>query len=278
MSQDIKITVLSDNTVGTRDLRGEHGLAFWVETKCNCLLFDTGQGIVLSDNARALSLDLDAVDTIVLSHGHNDHTGGLADVLREAAGPVTVYAHPDALLPKFKQGDAGVRDIGMPAECRSAILSGQCKFTSSRQSVEVAPGIWTTGEIPRRHPEEAIAESFCRDPHGQEADLLPDDQALFMRAAQGTVVLLGCAHSGIINTLDQVQRLNEGKPVHCVIGGMHLRSATEERMAWTIRELRRFKISILAPMHCTGQKTAAALWMAFPDTCQPCGVGSRFEF
>ena len=278
MNTNVKITVLSDNTVGTRDLRGEHGLAFWVETTCNCLLFDTGQGLVLPDNARALSLDLDAVDTIVLSHGHNDHTGGLASILREAAGPVTVHAHPDALLPKYRQKAAGVNEISMPAECRAAIFDGRCQFTSSRRSVEVVPGIRTTGEIPRRHREEAITESFCRDPEGRETDLLLDDQALFMETAQGTVVLLGCTHSGIINTLDHVQELTGGKSVHAVIGGMHLRSATDNRMAWTIRELRRFKISILAPMHCTGQKAIAALWAAFPITCQACGVGALFEF
>ena len=278
MNARMNITVLSDNTVAARAARGEHGLAFWIETGENCLLFDTGQGLVLADNAQALRVDLDAVDTIVLSHGHYDHTGGLADVLRETTGPVVVYAHPDAHLPKYQQGEGGVRDIGMPAACRDAMLGGRCRFTPSRQSAEVAPGIWTTGEVPRQHPEEATTEPFCRDPEGREIDLLSDDQALFMWTAQGTVILLGCAHSGIINTLDHVQGLTDGKPVRAVMGGMHLRSATEDRMAWTIRELRRFKINLLVPMHCTGQKSVAALWAAFPNTCQACGVGTLFEF
>jgi len=274
----MKITILADNTVAVRDVRGEHGLAFWIDTGVNCLLFDAGQGLVLADNAQALRVDLDAVDTIVLSHGHYDHTGGLAHVLRETLDPVAIHAHPDALLPKYQRGKAGVRDIGMPAECREAILGGRCRFTPSRRSAEVAPGIRTSGEIPRRHPEEAIAEPFCRDPEGREPDPLSDDQALFMGTAQGTIVLLGCAHAGIINTLDHVQGTTNGMPVCAVIGGMHLRSATEDRMAWTIRELRRFKINLLVPMHCTGQKSVAALWAAFPDACQPCGAGTVFEF
>jgi 7,8-dihydropterin-6-yl-methyl-4-(beta-D-ribofuranosyl)aminobenzene 5'-phosphate synthase len=274
----MKITVLSDNTVAGRNTRGEHGLAFWIDTGVNSLLFDTGQGLVLADNAQALQIGLDAVDTIVLSHGHYDHTGGLASILRETAGRVIVQAHPSALLPKYQQGPEGVRDIGIPNECRAALQSEQCQFISSRCSQEVAPGVHTTGEIPRRHPQERIAEFFCCDPEGRVPDPLLDDQALFMETAQGTVVILGCAHSGLINTLDCIQDLSKGKPLRVVIGGMHLRSANEERIQWTIRELRRFNLNVLAPMHCTGPKAMAELWAAFPLTYQAVGVGTSFVF
>jgi 7,8-dihydropterin-6-yl-methyl-4-(beta-D-ribofuranosyl)aminobenzene 5'-phosphate synthase len=274
----MKITILSENTALARDIRGEHGLAFWIDTGEHCLLFDTGQGLVLTENAQALHVDLDAVDTIVLSHGHYDHTGGLVAALRQAAGTVTVHAHPDALLPKYYRDKTNVRETGMSAETRAAIVSDRCRFVPSRQSVEVAPGIRTTGEIPRRHPEETITEPFCRDPQGRDPDLLLEDQALFMESPRGTVVLLGCAHAGIVNTLDQVQRLTSNKPVHAVIGGTHLRSASAERIAWTIRELRRFNLNLLAPLHCTGQKSFAALWSAFPNICQAGGAGTVFEF
>ncbi len=274
----MKIVILAENTALARDVRGEHGLAFWIATDEQCLLFDTGQGLVLADNAQALRVDLTAVDTMVLSHGHYDHTGGLAAVLRQAAGTVTVHAHPDALLPKYHQDKTGAREIGMSAGARDALLGKQCRYTASRQSSEVAPGIWTTGEIPRLHPEEAIAEPFCRDPEGIDPDLLLDDQALFMESPRGTVVLLGCAHAGIINTLDYIQRLTGNKPVRAVIGGTHLRAASAERMHWTIRELRRFNINLLVPLHCTGQKSLAALWSAFPNTCQAGGAGTVFEF
>jgi len=274
----MKITVLADNTVAVRNMRGEHGLAYWIDTGENSLLFDTGQGLVLADNAQALQMDLDAVDTIVLSHGHYDHTGGLASILHQTTNSVAIHAHPGVIQPKYQQGEKGGRDISMPEACREALLGGRCQFIPSRGSVEVAPGIRTTGEIPRLHPEEAIIEPFCRDPEGNEVDLLLDDQALFMGTTQGTVVLLGCAHSGIINTLDYIQGLTQGTPLRAVIGGMHLRSASEDRMTWTIRELHRFNINILAPMHCTGQKAIAELWAAFPFNCQPVGVGTCFLF
>lgn len=215
----MRITILADNTVAARNARGEHGLAFSIESGENCLLFDTGQGLVLADNAHALNVDLDAVDTIVLSHGHYDHTGGLAEILHVTAGPVAVHVHPDAILPKYQQGEAGVRDIGIPAQSQEAVRSSRCPFAASRQSAEVAPGIWTTGEIPRLHPEEAIAEPFYRDREGRETDPLLDDQAQFMGTAEGTTVLVGCAHSGIINTLDYIQSLTDGKADFITLAG-----------------------------------------------------------
>lgn len=278
MSAALRIRILADNTVAKPALRGEHGLAIWVASAETRLLFDTGQGLVLADNALALRVDLGAVDAIILSHGHYDHTGGLAAVLRPAQRAVTVHAHPAACEPKFRREDAGVRDIGMPADSRTALRGPTSRLVLSRQSTAVAPGIHTTGEIPRVHAEEALDRTFCCDPHGRETDPLSDDQALLIETAPGTVVLLGCAHAGVINTLDHVRELTAGRPIHAVIGGLHLRSATAARLAWTLQSLRRFEIGLIAPLHCTGQKANAALWAAFPDACQPCGVGTLFEF
>lgn len=105
-----------------------------------------------------------------------------------------------------------------------------------------------------------------------------DDQALFIATTGGTVVLLGCAHSGVINTLDHVRGLTQNTHIRAVIGGMHLRSTSDARLSWTIRELRRFGLDVLVPMHCTGEKAAAALWNAFPAACRPGGVGTVFDF
>lgn len=278
MTMPLRIIILADNTAGPRDVRGEHGLSYWIETSDHCLLFDTGQGLVLEDNARALNLDLDAVDTVVLSHGHYDHTGGLVVIERLAGSDVRVVAHPSAFLPKYKRTDTGTRYIGIPSDSRDALSRMSCPPVCSTMPMEVAPGVWMTGEIRRRHPEEVATESFCADAEGRTEDPLRDDQALFIETQRGTIVLLGCAHAGLINTLDHVQELTQGRPVHAVIGGMHLCPASESRLAWTLDRLRSFDLGRLVPLHCTGPKASAALWHAFPGICVAGGAGTRFEF
>lgn len=278
MNGKIKITVLADDFVAARQARGEHGLAFLLETHDSRLLFDTGQGFVIADNARVMGVDLNTVDTVVLSHGHYDHTGGLPWVSGQASKRVTVHAHPDALLPKFHVGPEGAREIGMSKQCLGIINSEKCNLICNKNPVEVAPGVTTTGEIRSRRPEEAIVEAFCRDEQGVEPDELYDDQSLFIDTPDGVVVLLGCAHAGVVGILDYITTLTSGRHVRALIGGMHLGTASDERTAWTTNELRGFNIPFMAPMHCTGQKAAAALWTAFPGACRPCGAGMIFEF
>jgi 7,8-dihydropterin-6-yl-methyl-4-(beta-D-ribofuranosyl)aminobenzene 5'-phosphate synthase len=273
-----RIIILSDNSAGTSNTRAEHGLAFWVETGDHCLLFDTGQGLVLEDNAQALDVDLDAVDTVVLSHGHYDHTGGLPVVVHRAEADLRVFAHPDAFRPKYKRATSGTRYIGIPPASLEALSGLKYPTADTRSAMEVVPGIWVTGEIPRSHPEEAATEGFCTDPEGLHDDPLLDDQALFIDAPQGTVVLLGCTHAGLINTLDHISRLTQGRPIHAVLGGTHLRSATHSRIDWTLDELKYFNLQRLAAIHCTGDQATAALWNAFPGICVPGGTGMSFDF
>ena len=117
----MKITVLVENTAESPGLLAEHGLAFWIEAGSQCILFDTGQGNVLLNNAYRLGISLSRVDAIVLSHGHYDHTGGLADALR-GNRPEAVYAHPAAMKPKFARNKDGTsREIGVPSLCEWAV-------------------------------------------------------------------------------------------------------------------------------------------------------------
>ncbi len=269
-----RIAVLADDTVAARSARGEHGLCFHIESGDRRILFDTGQGLVLADNALALGIDLGAVDTIVLSHGHYDHTGGLPLVLAATRAPVTVHLHPDALQPKFNQ----TRSIGIPFAARDALAGPNVRLVQSGEPGEVAPGLFRTGEIPGPHPEEALAETFHLDPESHAIDPLLDDQSLFFDTPQGTVVLLGCAHAGVIHILDHIQNRTNHRPIHAVLGGMHLGTATPARLAWVIGRLRYIAPHLLVPMHCTGPKAMAALWHEFPDACRPGGAGAIFEY
>lgn len=278
MKSSLKVSLLSENTAGGHGIHGEHGLAFWIECVGQRILFDTGQGLVLSENAAVMNVDLAFVDAIVLSHGHYDHTGGLAQVLAAARRPLPVYAHPGALAAKYRATDVGVRDIGMPDACLRAVQGNAARLMPSVVAATIAAGIRTTGEIPRIYPEEASAERFCLDAEGRVADPVADDQALIVETGTGIVVLLGCAHAGLINTLDHIRDLTAGAPIRAVVGGLHLRSATPGRLEWTIRELRRFDIAALYPMHCTGFAATAALWQAFPGRVQSAGAGATLTF
>jgi 7,8-dihydropterin-6-yl-methyl-4-(beta-D-ribofuranosyl)aminobenzene 5'-phosphate synthase len=278
MSRIARITVLADNCVQGRGLLGEHGLAFWIETGGRCLLFDTGQGAVLSHNAQNLGVPLERADAIVLSHGHYDHTGGLAEGLR-AAPQASLYAHPAAFEPKYLRYDDGIgHDIGVPALYRNVARAPSREFIRTEQLTEVFPGAFVTGVIPRRTGYEDTGGPFFTDRECRHADPLLDDQALFFDTPRGIVVLLGCAHAGVVNTLQYIGEVTNGRPIRAVMGGMHLVTASRARMDRTIEEFRQRDIEHLGPAHCTGPAATAELWNAFPGRCFPCTVRTRVDF
>lgn len=274
----MNVTVLADDTVGTRQTLAEHGWAVWIEAGGRRWLFDTGQGRVLSHNARELEIGLDTVDGVILSHGHYDHTGGLAALLQNRHLPLDLYMHPAALDGKYQGTAAPARYIGIPESGRQALHAEPVHLEATRRPAEVAPGIRITGGIPRLHPQEDGEHAFRCDREACDPDPLLDDQALFLDSRKGTVVVLGCAHAGVINTLDYIQSLTGEARIHAVIGGMHLGSVSAGRLRWTLDQLRRFEIQLLAPSHCTGPRAVAALWNAFPGETHPCGTGIRFDF
>jgi 7,8-dihydropterin-6-yl-methyl-4-(beta-D-ribofuranosyl)aminobenzene 5'-phosphate synthase len=278
MKAPLAITTLVENSVHARGLRAEHGLSFHLQAGPRSLLFDTGQSLLLLHNAPKLGINLAETDAIVLSHGHNDHTGGIA-AAREAAPQARLFLHPAALSPKFAADPNGAsRPIGIDVASAEAIRKAASGVVWTTKPTEVLDGIFVTGEIPRANHFEETGGRFFLDPACTQPDPLSDDQALFFDTADGLVVLLGCAHSGVINTLKHVRHLAGGRPIHTVLGGMHLLTASPERMDQTIAAFRRLDIQRLAPAHCTGLPAIARLWNAFPQRCTPCAVGMRMLF
>lgn len=275
----ICITTLVENTASGRGVRGEHGLAFWIEAGPHHVLFDTGQTAdVLLHNADRLKIYLAAADTVVLSHGHYDHTGGLDEVLRQTSRP-RLLLHPAALSRRFiRRLDGSVPDIGIPAGLTEADLRQRTELVWTAQPTDAVAGLKVTGEVPRNTDYEDTGGAFYLNSACTWPDPITDDQAVFFDTSEGTVVLLGCAHAGVINTLHYVQRLTDGQPIRAVIGGMHLAHASPERMDRTVQALRQLDVGLIAPTHCTGARSAARLWAELPDRWQPCPVGTRFEF
>jgi len=278
MTSKARVTVLVENTAQGPGLLAEHGLAYWIEYSGRRVLFDTGQGGVIANNAYRLGIPLYQVDAVVLSHGHYDHTGGLMHVLRDNR-PARVYAHPAALEPKYARNKDGTsRDIGMPYLSEQPLRKRKDRWVKTESPTEILNGLSVTGPIPRGTEFENTGGPFFLDPHCERPDPLADDQSLFFESARGTVVLLGCAHSGVVNTLQYVRQLTESRPTAFIIGGMHLVGASEERLRRTIEEFRALGIRRVAPAHCTGMPATVALWNAFPKRCVPCHVGAQFEF
>jgi len=277
LNKELTITVLVENCVRGHNLLGEHGLSLWIEYGEHKILFDTGQTGVVWKNARHLDIPLERGDGIVLSHGHYDHTGGL-DAVLEQTGPLPLYAHPRVRRPKYvRNPDGTAREAGMPISSRQA-FDAISRVETTEKPREIVPGMWCTGPVPRKVQFEDTGGDFFQDETCHEPDDLIDDQALFIENNKGLVVILGCAHSGVINTLNYIQGLRPEHSIHAAIGGTHLVTAGKKRMDKTVDALRDFQIPYLMPMHCTGFSALLRLWSEFPKSVSPAPVGTVLKF
>jgi 7,8-dihydropterin-6-yl-methyl-4-(beta-D-ribofuranosyl)aminobenzene 5'-phosphate synthase len=272
---NICITTLVDNTTSGPGLSAEHGLSFWIEYGDKAILFDTGQSDLLVQNAKALNIDLARANAIVLSHGHYDHTGGLSTVLGMAP-QARLYLHPAAIEPKFSRSLLKAHSIGMPDSARQAIGHRDVIWTES--PTQILDGVNLTGQVPRVTHFENVGGPFFLDENCQEPDPLLDDQALFIESSKGLVVVLGCAHAGVVNTLHRISDLSGGKDFYAVMGGMHLIHADTERIEKTIAAFQEFKLQRIGPAHCTGGKAIETFRNVFSEQYFDCSVGTRTTF
>ncbi|WFB35827.1 MBL fold metallo-hydrolase [Kiritimatiellota bacterium B12222] len=274
----IHITLLSENIARGRGILAEHGLSYWIQSPSGNVLFDTGQGMVLRPNASTLGIDLSVADAIVLSHGHYDHSGSLESV-RTLAPDATIFMHPAAVQRRY----SGKKDGSMQAaytpylsEYDWSHAHTPCVWTT--QPTEVSAGLFATGEVPRLIEYEDTGGVFSLDPEGNIPDNIPDDQALYFPSPEGTIVILGCAHAGVINTIEYILKLTDNAPIRAVLGGMHLLHATPERLQRTYAKFSAWDIPLLAPCHCTGVKAIAGFHHEFPQSIQEAHAGKTFVF
>jgi len=273
---EVKITTLSENTANYGFL-GEWGLSILVEVDGMRILMDTGLSFSAVHNAKLMRVDLATIDRIVLSHGHTDHTGGLANVLKITSKGVEVIAHPDIWASKYTRRDSKKKEqyIGIPFS-RQELESLGAQFNLTKEPVRLSEHTMTTGEIPMTSGYEDVEDNlFVKRDGILHQDLLADDLALVIDTDFGLVVILGCAHRGVINTLQHAQKLTDRELVYAVVGGTHLFRASDERIEKTIADLRDMGFQKLGVSHCTGFHASARLAQEFEGSFFLNNAGTR---
>ncbi len=277
-----KLTILSDNSVEMpKNAMGEHGLAMLIE-RDDATLFDTGQGFTLMHNFKALFKDPLAVERVALSHGHYDHTGGLKPLLESRNRELTVYAHQDVFSTRIAryEGPQGPVDIpiSMPLK-RDEYEKMGARFILFDGKMNITEGITAFSAIPRKPGWKGFDERLKRkDGDTVSDDRFDDDLSLLIETESGPVVLLGCAHAGIVEILDHISSVTGCRDFHAVIGGTHLGSAPAQYLDRALNALEKYGVRVVAASHCTGFHAAAALASALGDRFRTAAVGAMFEF
>lgn len=264
---EARTTTLSENSAFAvpRGMLAEWGLSVLVERDGRRVLLDAGTSISAAHNGDVLAVDWHSIDDMVLSHGHYDHTGGLVEVLTRIGKRIRIIAHPDVFADKVAQytREATPLYIGIPFK-RAELESLGADFHLTSEPVWLSQNVVTSGEIPMITDFETIDPGLCVRVNGEVIpDPLADDQAIFVKTGQGLLVVLGCAHRGIINTLHHARNITGVEKIHCVIGGTHLLRASDLQMEMTMATLREFGVERLGVSHCTGMPAAIRLAQEF---------------
>jgi 7,8-dihydropterin-6-yl-methyl-4-(beta-D-ribofuranosyl)aminobenzene 5'-phosphate synthase len=271
------VCVVENNVIANSDLQSEHGLSFWIETPDGAVLLDTGQtASVFSHNLEKLGLLPQTVSALALSHSHYDHTGGLEIVLA-AKNSLPIYANPDLFRPRYALRNGEYHSIGM--KISQSTLSSQANIKLSDTPIELIPGLWTTGEIVERpEPQGSSPHLFIQTVKGWEPDPYLDDMSLVYKTSNGLVLICGCCHAGILNTLFHVKRIFS-EPIIAIIGGIHLNHADNQYLDHVVEVIaENFPSLDLYLNHCTGETAFAKLSKAFGQRVKKYPAGSILKF
>ena len=278
----MRIVILSTMLTDRRGI-GEWGFSALVETGGQRLLFDTGgRPDTVLQNAAALGIDLAPVTDVVLSHGHWDHTGGLVALrraLRERNPAALSRAHvgPGFFVERFRAG----KPFSLTAAARAEYEALGGSFVEHARPAEPWPGVRVTGPVPRHHAEGNLPRDIViGSAQATATDQVPEDVSLVVETPQGPVVLTGCGHAGIVNTLEAALGVAGGDRIHAVVGGLHLFEADDAALAWTGAQFRRLGVQHVLGTHCTGVEAVFRLREAAGldrKTCSMGAVGASFD-
>ncbi len=278
----MEVTILVDNqTFVDQYYFGEPGISFYIETEGKKVLFDVGYSGIFLDNAMKMGIDIGDVDYIALSHGHDDHTGGLSEFIKgqrekqrngSRIKPPVLLAHPWTFY--YKESEKGEENGSMiPRET----LEKHFSLHLSKNPYWITDRLVFLGEIDRSNDFEN------REPSGRmlnngsmEQDYMMDDSALVYKAKEGLVILTGCAHAGICNTVEYAKKVTKEEKIHRVIGGFHLLSPDQKLLEETLNYLKKQEIGEVYAGHCTDLQSKIALSQGL--NIRELGVGIKKDF
>jgi 7,8-dihydropterin-6-yl-methyl-4-(beta-D-ribofuranosyl)aminobenzene 5'-phosphate synthase len=273
------ICVVDDAVHPDSPFWGEHGLSFLIETKGRRVLFDTGQsGTVLLHNLKLLGVDPATIDAVAISHAHYDHTGGLSALLKHLPPGTPLYANPDLFRERFSRREGKTQGVG--PTMTQAELAEQMRLELSAKPQEIISGVWTTGEINKRpEPEGSSDYHLMREGDLLVADAYRDDMALVLQSGDELILLCGCCHAGLLNTLAHVKRAFE-QPIAAIVGGLHLISASDDDLRHAGEVLLAMPVlQHVYPNHCSGEAAFVTLTEILGTAVvQPYPAGTPLEF
>jgi len=270
--KDFKITILS--TMLSDSYIGEWGFSAMIEVDGERILFDAGsRENTVVQNAKELNINLDNIDNIFLSHNHKDHTGGLITLKKEYpnsfknahVGEGIFYSRPNP------DGDGNY-----VLSNRNTIENLGIKFISHKNPTQLVPGVWTTGQVPRKYDEKnwSGVSKMIDSKENLVEDVIPEDQSLFFDTENGIVLISGCSHAGLANILDYVQKIIPGRPIYKIIGGFHLLKLSNDKLEWTAGKMREAGVNYFVGAHCTGLNSTYSIRNFLGLTSERALVGS----
>ncbi len=282
--EKMKVTVLCENSVVVPfpgGLMGEHGLAFLVEGE-KTTLYDTAQGVGLMNNLKILGKNIDSIDRVIISHGHYDHTGGLMQFLSERKSSTPVYIHEDGFFEKVAlietEGQIIERPIGIQNSRKEYEEKG-AEFKFLNNFTKMDKDLYTICDVKRPEGWKTWDTRLkCRKSGEIVDDQFNDDLSLLLETDSGPVVLLGCAHAGVVEILDNISAETGHNEFHAVLGGTHLGTAPLEYIDKSIDCLKKYKVKVIGTSHCTGFSASNIIRNRFEKEFTTASVGNSFDF
>ncbi len=272
----IRFTILCDNYANFGlPVLAEHGFSLLLEAQ-KPILFDAGKETIIR-NSTFFGIDFRKIDTVVVSHGHYDHTEGLYHLIK-VGWRGRVVGHPENFSDRYAERKDKMIHVGIPYK-KEFLEARGVEFISTRKPFELEKGIVLSGEVPRINDFEVGDESlYIKSGNNYIKDPFLDDQSLFIETEEGILVVLGCAHAGIINILDHARCIfGSNTKFFGIVGGTHLGMCSKDQLKKSIEELRRFSFKFIIPTHCTGILAFCALRDVFFEKIVLGGVGKRVE-